>query len=183
MDKNFSVIMGILVLFMFLSGCTTTTSQDLNKTFSQGGITFNYPKDWQIESRSSAGDIVGSGRDVQDLVTLVSPNGIILHVSKANLSSSNLTIDVLKEATIENIKNSAQGQVLNETNTTVGGLIVYEVLMNVKDPKTITDQKILSVITGKDGQSAYYIQFIAENSTFDSNRDLINKILNTRRIE
>jgi hypothetical protein len=41
----------------------------------------------------------------------------------------------------------------------------------------------MQVITGKDGQTAYYMQFSADPETFDQNLELINKIISTIKIQ
>jgi PsbP-like protein len=174
-------ILGILVLVVFASGCTSN-SMDLSQTFSNGGISFNYPSDMNHTNSSS---VVSSGSSVADLGTLASSNGLTIAVSKADLSSSpGVTILQLKDLTKENIKNgSSSAQVLSDNITTVNGVKVYELLMTLKDPSSNSDMKYLTAITGKEGQAVYYVQFIADPSTFDSNKELINNIINTIRIQ
>jgi hypothetical protein len=94
----------------------------------------------------------------------------------------NITIADLKTLTKNNILNGSSAQLLSDNRTTVRGLNVYELTFNIKDPNTNQDQKSLQVITGKDGKAVYYLQFIADNKTFDDNKDLINQIIGTIKI-
>jgi hypothetical protein len=171
-------ILGLLILVVVVSGCTSS-SQNLNSTFSSGTFSFNYPSDWT--NGTSTGDIVSGGTSIQKLGTLVSPNGVTLLISGADLSSlgSNVTISEVKDLTKQNLLKISSTQILSDNSTTVNGVKVYELTFTFKDPNTNKDQKSLYVVTGKDGQTAYYMQFIADTATFDQNQDLINQIINT----
>jgi len=172
-------ILGILVLVVFASGCTSN-SMDLSQTFSNGGISFNYPSDMNNTNSST---VVSGGSSLVDLGTLAASNGYTIAVSKADITGSGATIEQMKEATNANIKKgSSTAQVLSDNTTTVNGVKVYETLMTMKDPSS-NDVKSLFVTTGKDGQTVYYLQFIADPSTYDSNAQLTNNIINTIKIQ
>ena len=87
----------------------------------------------------------------------------------ADLSSlgDNITIEDMKTVTKNNFINGSSAQIISDNRTTVRGLNVYELVFTIKDPNTNQDQKSLQVITGKDGKTVYYMQFIADNKTFD----------------
>ena len=172
----------IVVLGGFLSPDKTTVS-NLSSNFTGGNLTFSYPGEWT--NASSSEDIVSGGSDLVKLGTLVSGNGLTLHVSMGDLSSlgGNVTIREMEDLTKKNILNGSSATILSDNRTTVRGLNVYELTFSIKDPNTNQDQKSLQVFTGKDGQTVYYLQFIADNKTFDDNKDLINQIINTIKIK
>ncbi len=95
---------------------------------------------------------------------------------------NNITIEEMKTVTKNNFMNGSSAQILSDNRTTVRGLNVYELIFTIKDPNTNQDQKSLQVITGKDGKTVYYLQFIADNKTFEDNIDLINQIIGTIKI-
>lgn len=170
-----------LIIFIAIGGILSP-DQNLNSNFSNGGITFNYPNDWN--NATSSGSIVSGGSSLVDLGTLANSNGLTLHISKADISSAGgITIAVMKDVSKKNLLNGSSAQLLSDNKTSVNGLTVYETSFTLKDPKSNQDQKSLFVITGKDKQTVYYMQFIADTSTFDQNQNLINRIIGTIKIQ
>jgi hypothetical protein len=174
-------IIGILVLVVFVSGCTTSTSEDLSQTFSNGGITFKYPSSIS-PTNETTGTVVSGGSGISQLGTLAG-NGLTIHVSKADLNGTGLSVQNLKDATKENIRNGTSITMLADNSTTANGLTIYEFTFTMKNPTSNTDSKSLYAITGKDGQIVYYLQFVADPNTLDSNMQLINKIINTIQVQ
>jgi hypothetical protein len=172
----------LVALGGFLSPDKTNNTANLSGNFTGGNLTFNYPAGWT--NSSTGGEIVSGGSSLVKLGTLVSADGLTLHVSTADLSSlgDNITIEEMKTVTKKNFLNGSSAQIISDNRTTVRGLNVYELVFTVKDPNTNQDQKTLQVITGKDGKTVYYMQFIADNKTFEDNIDLINQIIGTIKI-
>ncbi len=177
------VIVGLIAI-LFPDATTfnldTGSVSDLTKTFSQSGLTFKYP-DWQTTSDQGR-MAVSSESNVQKLATLYSSNGLYLYVSMADLTPSGASVEFAKEATKTNIQQGSSAQLLSETKTTTNGVTVYELLYSIIDPTTNKENKALFVITGKDGQKAYYMQFVAENSVFDSEQTIIDNIISTIKV-
>lgn len=201
-NSNFGWIgfLCISIFVAFISGCITsqdlnriiskdsnhTLAQDLNQTFSQGGITFNYPSDWV---NAPLGDDVGGLSAAVNIGSLKmpSPHHLTLYIDRENISS-NTSIESVKEKYKGISKNSPAAyefQVLSDTNRTVNDLVVYEVTSLEKDYASYQyiEYKHLMILTGKDGQVVYYLEFVDHNSTFDNNRPLIDRIINTIKIQ
>jgi hypothetical protein len=172
-----------LILLIVIVGLATPDKNQLNSKFSSAGLTFNYPSDWS--NTSETGDLVSGGTSLVKMGTYVSSNGLTLHVSRADLSTAdyNLTVLQAKELTKNSIVNGSTAQILSDNRTSVNGTTVYEFLYTIKDPNTNQDQKSLTVVTGKNGQTVYYLQFIADTSTFDNNKELINNVINTIKLK
>lgn len=146
--------------------------KELSNTFSQDGISFNYPGDWLVYNNSS--DPNGP-----ELATLNFTNGNLI-VQKSPLQSSDLDpikhYYELNKGQIELIG----GKVLTENNTTVNKLKVYE--MTVSMNSYGTTEKTLFVVTGNN-QNAYMLQFISFTATdFQKNLPLFQKIISTIKI-
>ena len=172
------VVLGFFGFFMF-SGIFDDEETALDETFQANGLSFDYPEDWQIVE--SPADIVSGGSELQDLGTLTG-SGVTLTISSADLSEGWL-VDEAKEVTLSSIQESDSVEVSSETTKTVNGLTVYEIRGTVQDSATSQEDRFLYVITGKDKIVVYYLQFIAEASSFDHNEDLINSIVDTINIQ
>ncbi len=170
----------IVVMGGFLSPNKNQTT--LSNNFSSDGLTFSYPRDWTNGTPTTT--IVSSGSGVSQLGTLDSTDGITLSISKADLTSmgAGATISTMKELTKQNLVNGSSIQVLSDNQTTVNGVNVYEFTYNFKDPSN-QDGKSIYVVTGKDSQTVYYLQFIGEPTTIDQNKDLISQIIGTIKIQ
>jgi len=176
-----------LIVLLFLVGLlfpdATTFNLDtgdtpaLTQTFSEAGLTFNYPSDW---STSSVKYIDSSTSNVQSLGTFSSVDGLILDVSKQDMT---VTVESAKEGTKANLKTIPSAQILSETTKTVNGLTIYEMIVTYTDTSSNREAKSLYVITGKDGQVAYYLQFIDDPGDFNSDQALMNSIVNTIKIQ
>jgi hypothetical protein len=59
------IVIAILGLIVALSGCTINT--ETNKTFSEDGINFTYPGDWEVLNDTAFGD-VGNSSEVRAAV-------------------------------------------------------------------------------------------------------------------
>jgi hypothetical protein len=174
------VIVGLIAI-LFPDATTfnldTGSVSDLTSTFSQSGLTFNYPGDWVT---SSAKYIDSSNSVIQSLGTFSTPDGrLVLDVSKQDMTS---TVEAAKEGTKTNLKSVPSAQILSETTKTVNGLTVYEMVVTYTDSNN-KEAKTLYVITGKDGQVVYYLQFIDEPSNFNSDTKLMDSIVNTIKIQ
>jgi hypothetical protein len=172
-----------LILLIVIVGVFSPDKNQLNSKFSSAGLTFNYPSDWS--NASETGDLVSGGTSLVKMGTYVSSSGLTLHVSRADLSTAdyNLTVLQAKDFTKQSIVNGSSAQILSDNRTSVNGTTVYEVLYTIKDPNTNQDQKSISVVTGKNGQTVYYLQFIADTATFDDNKELINNVINTIKLK
>jgi hypothetical protein len=188
-------LLGIVICVVFLSGCITSqdvnqNSQVLDQIFSHNGLTFNYPNDW-FDVTNDSNEVNGYSPYVIGVFN--SPNNVNLQVSQYNLSSSaNITIEGLKDSTLEGIKNNINynsAKFISDSKTTINGNVIYEITYTEKNPgvflfifPVVDEYKSLLVITGKD-KRVYTMHFHAQTSTFDKNREIIDKIIGTVKIQ
>lgn len=185
-------LLGIVICVVFLSGCIISpdVNQDLDQIFSQNGLTFNYPNDWFNVTNDS---VKANGYSPNVMGVFNSPNNVNLQVSQYNLSSSvNITIEGLKDSTLEGIKNNTNNnsaKLISDSKTTINGNVIYEITYTEKNLgfflfiiPFVDEYKSLLVISGKDRQ-VYVMHFHAQTSTFDKNREIIDKIVGTIKIQ
>ncbi len=171
------VLAGIFFPDATIFNLDTGNTPALTQTFSGAGLTFNYPSNW---GTSSVKYIDSSTSNVQSLGAFASPDGLLLDVSKQDMT---VTVEAAKEGTKENLKTIPSAQILSETTKTVNGLTIYEMIITYTDTTTNKETKSLYVITGKDGQIAYYLQFIDDPGNFNNDQPLMNSIVNTIKIQ
>ena len=116
------------------------------------------------------------------LTSLYGSDGLTLHVSMGDLAAVGATMAQAKEATKTNIQGGSSAKLLSDTQTTVNGLTMYKMIFTITDPTNNQENKVLTAITGKEGQKVYYMQFIAETSVFDNNQKLMDSILNSVKV-
>jgi amino acid transporter len=174
------IVLILLVGLIFPDATTfnldTGNTPALTQTFSQAGLSFNYPGDW---TPTTVQYIDSSSSIVQSLGAFSSTDDLALDVNKQSMTE---TVASAKEATKTNLKTIPSSQILSETTRTVNGLTVYEMVVTYTDSNN-NQVKSLYVVTGKDGQVAYYLQFIDTPSSFDSDLSLMNSIVNTIKVQ
>jgi hypothetical protein len=159
----FGVILIMILLAVKLAVPTLVSSADSDgtQTFSNGGISFEYPQNLSespvILNQIISGDFMGiiSGDTLGELIS-VDGNYEIL-VQKYNLSDfgTNSSQDVLYQ-TITGL-NDSNTTILNETTRNVNGITINEILFSTVTPDN-TNQETLFVILAKD-QKVYMLQF------------------------
>lgn len=177
-----------LILLVGLSGflfpdqtnSSFTTSWDsttLDKTFSKGGLTFKYPSSWEPTTVKYNGE-----NPNEELGVFSSPENLVLTVNKDMPGDSSATIKQAKDSTKKNLKKLNSAKILSDTSKTVNGRTIYEISYTYQDNSN-EDSKGLAVITGKDGEVAYYLMFVSDVNTFDENQGLINNIIDTIKVK
>ena len=156
---------------------TSWDSTELDKTFSKDGLTFKYPSSWEPTSVEYAGENPNA-----ELGAFISPENLLLTVNKDVAADSSGTIKQAKDSTKKNLKKLNSAKILSDTTKTVNGRTIYEISYTYKDTSN-EDSKGLAVITGKDGEVAYYLMFVSDVSTFDKNQGLIDKIIDTIKVK
>ena len=177
-------IIPLLIVLSFLGFLFSGTydfedTTSLGETFQSGGLTFNYPDDWQYTQPSE--DTNSNDPRIQELGTLYNSD-ISLYVSGADLSDG-VSVEAAKEATKENIEEVASAEILGDDERTVDGVTVYEITTALKDQETGTEYKSLYIVTGIDNQVVYFMEFIAEADEFENYKDVMDSIIGTIRIE
>lgn len=171
---------------IFISGCTdlpsneTITSYNLTNIYSNGGISFKYPSDFnETVAKIYAGDN-------EHLITLACPdNKTKIGVSKSSLNP-NLTVKELKDLSIRDWKSdsSLNVKIISDKQVNITGVPeAYEIITTSTDPDTKVFKKEIFLILGKQGQVAYSVEFSAPYEEFSNTKSLYEQILPTIKIE
>jgi hypothetical protein len=133
-------ILGILLLVVFASGCTSLTPQTSSngtiptlQTFADGTISFNYPIGFEIQTERA--NITTEGTGWQDLAYLANKDYIGIVVKKNPEESS---AAIVRDGTEQGVR-EASGQILSTTTeTNSNGIVVEKSISQQTDPYTNT---------------------------------------------
>jgi|GEM_PF-2885431 hypothetical protein len=189
-QKHAVILLGAVLIILLLAVEFTAppTNSNGTRTFSNGGISFEYPQDLSESSvlldQIATLDFEGMlhGNTIGNLIS--EDAGYNLQVDRYSLSSfyANSTQDVLDEEKAE--LKDVNSSVLSENTTNANGLAVHEMLVYSND----TDQKTFFAIVVKD-QRVCILQFNpllngnAEQSSIDDLVPAFQKIVSTVKVD
>jgi len=169
-------VLSILVLVVFVSGCTDSINTELGKTFSKEGISFKYPVDWSempYENKGPKNDF--------KIIGLIGPLNLEYDVTIQK--AVGLNIKEIKNNTMEFNKLNYNATIISENTTTINGVTVYQVLYTLKDPEASDDEMKNLLCLIEKGKSVYILEFRAYSSAnFDKYSKISNEILSTVQI-
>jgi hypothetical protein len=170
-------IISIILVVVFVSGCTDSANTDLTKTFSKQGVSFNYPSDWFVMPYDN-----GSISTDAQVIGLVGP-GTDLNYDLAVEKMPSSTIKQVKDDTMQFDKLNYNATIINETATTVNGLSAYQVLYTEKDPEISDKKQKYSLYLIQKGSAVYTFEFRAYSvDNFDKYTEISNMIMSTVKI-
>lgn len=166
-------LIAVFVLVVAISGCTSF-NQVQNKTFSNGGITFQYPGTW-------------SDNITFNYASAPSANTTILgtmgdNTTSVSISSNNLTDAIYSSFTIETLAQVAKSSLtgtteLISTNTsTYNNITFYEQIYTSKDGVSGESYRNYRLIFGKQGDKLYMMVFKTKEADFQKNYQLFKEI-------
>jgi len=171
------IAMGILVLVVFLSGCTSTTPSNYTtpvvQTFSDGVISFNYPTGFEV--RTQRANITSEGVGWQDLSYLASKEGVGIDVRKNPTASSAV---IVREGTEQGVL-EASGVILStssEINPT--GVVVEKSSSQQTDPYTNLVMRYYDLFFSVNGV-VYHISVYGEVSLDQQIQNTADMIFNS----
>ena len=173
MRKYMVLVITILALVVFASGCTSETQ---NKTYNVNGIYFNYPGAW---SELSSDQINLTG-DSASAIVAVSDNsgqtGVLIQSTPA-LSQSLADFTNLNKA---GIKKSGYA-ILSENTTTVNGIKAHQIIFNGTGSSGNATKQVMTFF--KKNNKIYYIVFNSPPEDFDSQQTNYNMVLNSFKLQ
>lgn len=154
----------------------TANTISLSKTFSKSGITFNYPSDWETKKTKSSTD------NTQNIGVLVSPSDFGVFVDKEDIPAG-VTVKEAYENTKKNFKKDPSTlEFIGESQKTINGIKAYEMIFTL-DAGEDKINKCRYLVMGKNDDVVYYLQFMCPESSYNSNEDVMDDIINTIKIE
>ena len=170
-------IISIILVVVFVSGCTDSANTDLTKTFSKQGVSFNYPSDWFVMPYDN-----GSISTDAQVIGLVGP-GTDLNYDLAIQKVPSSTIKQVADVTMEMDKLNYNATLINETTTTINGMSANQIVYTEKDPEISDKKQKYSLYLIQKGSAVYTFQFRAYSvDNFDKYTEISNKIMSTVKI-
>ena len=186
------VLIMILSVVKFAVPIITAANSDGTKTFSNGGISFEYPSNWSESPVLLNQVLAGDFTDIllgTNLGELSHDGSCDLMIQKYSLSGADSTQEFL-DGFKADMKDS--NVTLNENITNVNGLTINEMLVYSTTPDN-TSQKTFFAIFAK-GQSVYMLQFnsvsvvqdgksLQNSSVFEDSIPTFQKIISTIKVD
>ena len=176
------IILGILTLVVFASGCTsnTQTSSDGTssplQTFSDGSISFNYPIGFEI--RTERANITSEGTGWQNLAYLANKDYIGIDVKKNPEESSAV---IVRDGTEKAVR-EASGQILSTTTeTNPNGLVVEKSISQQMDPYTNLVVRYYDMFLSVNG-AVYHISVYGDVPKNQQIKKTADMIFNTLKV-
>ena len=176
----------LVVIIIAISGCTNINTPQ-NKTFTNSGISLQYPGNWSDNATITwtSGDNVGNtsiGSLGNGNVTL----GILYLNQTKSTGLSSLDISTLGILAVNSMKAETNGNnsnILSSTTRTQNNLTFDEIIYTSSDPSSNIMYKDYYVITGQKGISIYILRFQAPESDFDKYYPQFQTIANSIHLQ
>ena len=186
MKKYALLIIAILALVVFASGCTSSNNQTSTqptvptKAYSGNGISFSYPENWtQLGQISSPNALVAFG-DPKSVDNSSGNVNTLVVVQKVALPSGSTLKQVYDSTYAQFAAQDPSFKTISDTTTTVDGTTAY-VNIHTVDVNGVQKQE-KAVWLEKNG-NVYVIQCGALPPVFDSQQANFNMIINSFKIQ
>lgn len=161
--RKILLIVTLLGLIVAISGCTFNPG-DTNKTFSENGVSFTYPSDWEVLNESVAGD-TGDNVNVLAVVGIEETNVFIV---------SNVVVEsgqYLRSPSewLDNFKESIGSAYVSDKTFTVDGEEG-----SLVTAKNTADEYVYILYWNKDGKA-----YLANYRSTEENLDKFESIAKT----
>lgn len=174
MKKYAILVIAILALVVFASGCTTTN------TYSEDGVSFNYPDGWQqLTDIKNTNAVAGFG----DGDTLDSSTGNVntVVIIQKTAMPKGFTLKQAFDATINQIASQDSSfKKISAKKVTVNGTTAYEAVYKIKVSGVQKQER--SVWFEKEGY-IYAVTASSLPSDFNSEQENFDVIINSFKVE
>jgi len=167
MKKYAILVIAILAIVVFASGCTNSGTN----TYNNSGISFQYPGEWSTNYTSNLQQSISSN-NMTTLVSLGKDNAGIF-VAKKDTGSANVSLDNFASAFKSNIQSSGFS-VISENTTAIDGNNAKQFVLN--DSKS---GLYFSFNAFQKNKNLYFVVI----ATPDNNQQTVNMILNSFKIQ
>lgn len=166
---------GLLVLIIAVSGCTSF-NQVHNKTFSNGGITFQYPGTW---SNNTTFNYAQTPSSQWAILGQIGDNTTSVSISSTKLTNSSLfsTTTIESLARLDYSTASSSGlKVLSFNSSTSNNITFYELIYTSTDSVSGQTYKNYKLYFGKEGNILYGIIFKTKENDFQNQYQVMKEI-------
>lgn len=189
MLKKVLFLGAIIVIVVFLSGCTDNSIQISNestnltnittKTYSNAdaGVTFNYPENWTLFNITGKNGIVGIG-DPNSVDKNNNTNTIVI-IQKTALPTGQ-TLESTYDATYKDTTQDPSYQLVSKRNLTIDGQTAIE---NIHKINVNGVQKVEKDVWIEKNGTIYVIICSALTNDFNRQQSYFNVIINSFKIQ
>ena len=166
-------LIGLFVLIIAASGCTSF-NQVQNKTFSNGGITFQYPGTWADNITFNYANAPTSNHTV---IGTMGDNTTKLSVYYLDLKEpifSGFTIESLIQ--LAHSQETGGTERLTTNTSTSNNITFYEEIYTSKDGVSGEIYKNYRVLFGKNGDKLYFMLFKTKEADFQKSYQQMKEI-------
>ena len=168
--------LGILILVVFASGCTSSSN-----TYNANGISFNYPSNWTELSPDKV--TFASGGNSTVIAAVADPNTIQNknYQTLVLVQSINSTVSLSDAVTaFKNLIQSSGGQIVSEKSITVDGISSTELVYTISVTGVAKKERL--VIVPKNNK-IYTITGSATSTDFNGQQSNFDLIINSFKIQ
>ncbi len=165
------VAIALVAIVVFVSGCATNQTSVPTKTYSAGGMTFDYPNTWNLTSSVNGNSTIITISDPE----FTNNNGtsgdaaVVLRVAKTN----NVTIESIKASMLKNLNQSGNG---TTTTRTVNGITANESTYDVQITNATAQIKTIDL---EKNNFIYLIMLLTINKNATSEQKYYDVIINS----
>lgn len=188
MKKHAILVMTILALVVFASGCTTdqTSNQTSNqstvstKSYAANGVSFNYPESWvELKSISTPNAVVAYGDPKSANASSGNYNTLMI-VQKVALPSGMTLKQAYDDTYAQAAAQDSTFQQISDTTATVDGTTAY---VNVHKIDVSGVQKQEKAVWLEKGGNVYVILMGALPDAFSSQQANFDAIINSFKVQ
>lgn len=170
--------MALLSLIVFISGCTGDSTQENDtKTYSQNGISFNYPATWSLANNVAPNTTV-SVADPNSVNSQTGYANTVLTIQKINITSGSNLNSIYNENYAVLFNNTSYQRIF-EGNTTINCETFYENRYYVNENGVQKEQRALWL---QRDDNIYVILMSALAEDFEKEKPKFDLILNSLSI-
>lgn len=176
MKKYPLLIIALLVSIVAVSGCVSNQNQTNETSYSQNGVTFNYPSSWQVANTTSPNAVVAVA-DPTTVNNQSSPTTLVV-IQKSNTTGSDL--QTVYSTNYANFFNNTGNQRVSEGNITVGEAQAIE---NVYTTNESGVQKEMRAVWLTRNNQVYVILCSALQSDFNKEQSNFDMVINSFKVQ
>jgi hypothetical protein len=169
------LIIALLVSIVAVSGCVSNQNQTNQTSYSQNGVTFNYPSSWQVANTTSPNAVVAVA-DPKTVDNQSSPTTLVV-IQKSNATGD---LQTVYSENYANFFNNTGNQRVSEGNITVGGAQAIE---NVYTANESGVQKEMRAVWLTRNSQIYVILCSALQSDFNNEQSNFDMIINSFKVQ